>query len=82
MIISIDKIEENKDLISVIALVEDAFLAYPQTYFDPPEYGPALCQTSFYLDEDENLPQDENNLIKYLNELNLDWQLLPKDWEY
>ena len=82
MIISISEIEKVEDMVSVIALIEDAALIYPQTYLDPPEYGEAFCEASFCIDEDGKLPEDEKKLVEYLELLNLDWQVLPKDWDY
>lgn len=82
MILSIGEIKQENDLVSVRAVVEDAVQTYSQTYYDPPEYGPALCETSFYLDEDEILPKDEEQLLNYLNSLDIFWEVLPKDWDY
>jgi hypothetical protein len=82
MILSIDEIKQEDDLVSVRAVVEDAIQTYSQTYYDPPEYGPALCESSFYLDEDEILPKDEEQLLNYLNSLDIFWEVLPKDWDY
>ena len=82
MILSIDEIKQEDDLVSVRAVVEDAIQTYSQTYYDPPEYGPALCESSFYLDEEEILPKDEEQLLNYLNSLDIFWEVLPKDWDY
>ena len=82
MILSIDEIKQEDDLVSVRAVVEDAIQTYSQTYYDQPEYGPALCESSFYLDEDEILPKDEEQLLNYLNSLDIFWEVLPKDWDY
>jgi hypothetical protein len=82
MILSIDEIKQKDDLVSVRAVVEDVIQTYSQTYYDPPEYGPALCESSFYLDEDKILPKDEEQLLNYLNSLDIFWEVLPKDWDY
>ena len=82
MILSIDGIKQKDDLVFVRAVVEDAIQTYSQTYYEPAEYGPALCEASFYLDEDEELPKNEEDLLDYLNSLNLSWEVLPKDWDY
>lgn len=82
MILSIDEIKQKDDLVFVRAVVEDAIQTYSQTYYEPAEYGPALCEASFYLDEDEELPKNEEDLLDYLNSLNLSWEVLPKDWDY
>jgi hypothetical protein len=82
MILSIDEIKQEDDLVSVRAVVEDAVQTYSQTYYEPAEYGPALCESSFYLDKDEILPKDEEQLLNYLNSLDIFWEVLPKDWDY
>jgi hypothetical protein len=82
MILSIDEIKQEDDLVSVRAVVENAVQIYSQTYYEPAEYGPALCESSFYLDEDEILPKDEEQLLNYLNSLDVFWEVLPKDWDY
>lgn len=79
MILSIDEIKQEDDLVSVRAVVEDVIQTYSQTYYDPSEYGPALCESSFYLDEDKILPKDEEQLLNYLNSLDIFWEVLPKD---
>lgn len=82
MILSIDEIKQENDLVSVRAVVEDAVQTCSQTYYEPAEYGPALCESSFYLDKDEILPKDEEQLLNYLNSLDVFWEVLPKDWDY
>ena len=82
MILSINEIKQEDDLVFVRAVVEDVVETYSQTYYEPAEYGPALCEASFYLDEDEELPKNEEDLLDYLNSLNLSWEVLPKDWDY
>lgn len=81
MILSIDEIKQEDDLVSVRAVVEDAVQTYSQTYYEPAEYGPALCESFFYLGEDEQLPENEEQLLNYLNSLSLDWEVLPNDWD-
>jgi len=79
MITLVYKIEVNGDYVNVVAVVEDAQLVYPGNYIDPPEYGPAVCKSGFYLDEGEVLPEDEDELIEYLNNLDLDWDIASDD---
>ena len=62
--------------ITVSAIIEDMILVYNQTLYDPPEYGPALCEASFELDVDEIVPDNEYDLIQYLERLDLDWIVL------
>lgn len=76
MISVIETFQQNKNQIYVRAIVEDMIEIYPATQYDPPEYGPSLCESNFELDEDELLPEGEDALIDYLNELNLDWKII------
>jgi hypothetical protein len=78
-ILNIDKITYDEDgNVYVTALVDNVVLTYSQTLYDPPEYGPALCEASFALDEDEILPDNEYELIELLEDLNLDWELVDE----
>lgn len=81
MILSIDELRQENDLVFVRAVVEDVVQIRFQTYHEPAEYGPALCESSFYLDENEQLPENEEQLLNYLNSLSLDWEVLPNDWD-
>ncbi len=76
MIYNIDK---NGDEVTVEAVIEDMVVLYASTYRDPAEYGPALCSTTFSLEENEILPRDEDQLIAYLESMNLEWQVIPKE---
>jgi hypothetical protein len=75
-VISIEDISIKDDRVSVVAVVEDTKLRCYATHLDPAEWEPGLCESSFYLYEDEQLPTDEEELLKYVNNLNLDWELV------
>jgi len=61
-------------LITVTAVLEDARLTHYQTLESPEEYGPGLCKTSFWLNADEVLPTNEQELIAFLSEMYLSWE--------
>lgn len=82
MISLICSIEQKEDMVTVTAVIEDAIQVAHQTLVDPPEYGPAICTSNFYLDDGEQIPTDDDELIEYLEDMNLDWEPLAKDWEY
>jgi hypothetical protein len=82
MISVIYDIIKTEDRVTVKAVVEDSVQTYAATLIDPPEYGPALCEASFELEENEILPKDEDDLIDYLESLNLDWEVIPEDDYY
>jgi hypothetical protein len=65
--------------VTVTAVVDEMRLIHKSTYLDPDEYAPALCRTSFELDEGEQIPLDEDGFCDYLTLLNPDWELLPVD---
>ena len=77
MISVIETLEQNKNEVFVRAIVEDMIEIYPASLYDPPEYGPALCEASFELDENEIIPESEDALIEYLEKLDLEW--IPVD---
>jgi hypothetical protein len=72
----IESIFSESGVVKVSAVIEDSILMYSQTLYDPAEYGPAICEASFELDEDEILPDDEDELIQFLESLDLDWILI------
>jgi hypothetical protein len=66
----------------VTAIVEDAVQTYSQTYYDPAEYGPAVCEASFSVDDDEILPDNDYELIEYLEKLDLEWNPVDNSDDY
>jgi hypothetical protein len=76
MISAIETFQQNENRIYVRGIVEDVIEIYPATLQDPPEYGPALCEASFELDEDELIPEGDDALLDYLNQLYLDWRII------
>lgn len=67
---------DEEGVVNVNAVVEDSIVTLKGTYFDPVEFGPGLCSAQFCLDEDENLPSDENELLKFIDSLDLEWNLI------
>ncbi len=68
--------QDEFGIVNVNAIVEDMVMVTPQSYHYPAEYGSALCEASFELEEDEVLPDNEDCLIQYLESLNLDWIII------
>ena len=81
-ILSIENIfQDESNSVIINAVVDDMVVESPQTYNYPAEYGPALCEASFDLDEDEILPVNEYELIQFLEKLDLDWNIIDtKDY--
>mgnify|MGYP006281990993 CR=1 FL=1 len=82
MISLIETIHQTENEVFVRAIVEDMIEVHPPTMEDPAEYGPAVCEATFELSEDDVLPEDEDELMSYLDSLDLDWNVLSKDWDY
>lgn len=78
-VLAIEDTTINEYEVTVTAVVDEMRLIYKSTYLDPDEYAPALCRTSFELDEGEQIPLDEDGFCDYLALLNPDWELLPVD---
>lgn len=68
----------GSDLLSIHAIVEDAVQVLPGSRFDPPEFGPALCETVVVLDDPitgDNAPT-EDDVLQMLPWIN-DWCVIP-----
>jgi hypothetical protein len=65
----------------VEAVVEDSVVVIPQTEYDPAEWGPAMCQGSFYLCEDDVMPATDAGMRRLLSERINNWALVDcSDW--
>lgn len=78
-VLAIEDTTINGYEVTVTAVVDEMRLIYRSTYLDPEEYAPALCRTSFELDEGEQIPLDEDGFCDYLAKLDPNWELLPID---
>jgi hypothetical protein len=76
-VISIEDLNVVNDAVTVTAVVDDARVVFRATYNDPEELGPGLCSASFFLGEDV-LPKDEDDLLSYIDSLDLEWQLVEE----
>jgi hypothetical protein len=82
-IINIEILHKHDDGdIYISALIENAVEIYSQSLYDPAEYAPALCEASFSLDEDQTLPEDEYELIQFLESLDLEWNVIDNSDYY
>ena len=80
-VLSIQETTIDQSHVTVTAIVEDMLLLHKATYFEPDEWAPALCITTFELDEDEQIPTDEDGFCSYLDQRDLQWQLVDtSDW--
>lgn len=79
IVLAIEETTINGYEVTVTAVVDNMRLIHRSTYLDPEEYAPALCRTSFELDEGEQIPLDEDGFCDYLAKLDPNWELLPVD---
>jgi hypothetical protein len=76
-VLAVLELERDADgLCTVVADVDDVVLTSPQTVDDPAEYGPALCRSSFYLQDDEVIPEDDDDLCRFVADRVDDWDVL------
>lgn len=82
-VLSIEDTQLNGIYVTVTAMVEDMRLLYHATHLDPEEWVPALCQATFELDPEEQIPLDEDSFCCYLHHRDLEWQLVDEsDYVY
>lgn len=67
-------IDEKSREVTVTAVVDEVILTRPSTWFDPPEYGPAICETTFYVDDYNFNLNDHKQLKESLS--NFDWSII------
>lgn len=81
---SIESIFVDADrTVYVSAVIGDFVQTHAQSFHSPAEYGAGLCESYFYLDEDEMLPENEDDLISYINNLDLDWRVVDNsDYDF
>ena len=69
--------DQETQQVTVTALVEDMVLTYPGSYYDPPEYGPALCETTFSAEDCEINIEDDDELAEFLYDA--EWEII-EEW--
>lgn len=66
-------VDEKHGTARVIAVIDEAVVTRSATWFDPEEYGPAVCEAVITLDDEDCT----DITIDYLESLCPDWFLLP-----
>ena len=66
---------EGKSLY-VKAVVEDMICVFSGNRYDPPEYGPAICETTVELESDDVVPTNDDDLIDFLEDRNVNWKVI------
>ena len=78
-ILEILEIEIEEDCVNVRAVVDEMITIRGQTYFEEEQFAPGVCEASYELEEGEVFPETEKEQIKFLEELDLDWDLIELD---
>lgn len=75
-ILSINEAEVNDGVLTVEAVVDEMILYRGASYYEPEEWVPAVCQAEYELNEGEVFPDTERQQIAFLEELDLDWEII------
>ena len=70
---------DDADLCTVVACVSDVVVTQPPTAVGPIEYGSALCRGSFYLQDDEVIPDDDVELCRFVADCVSYWEVIGDD---
>lgn len=72
--------DEKSKTVTVTAIVDDVIQTQSSTWFDPPEYGPARCETSFEVEEDDVIDyNDHQQLEDYLK--TSEWNIIRDTYD-
>lgn len=66
----------EKSTLYVKAVVEDMICIFSGDQYDPPEYGPGICEAIIELEDDDIVPDNDDELIDFLEERYIDWKTI------
>lgn len=69
---------DGPDLLVVEALVDQMVLVHQGNQYDPPEWGPAMCRGTLYIQSEDLIPPTDRELQQMLQSRITDWA--PIDW--
>lgn len=67
---------DDHDLCTVVAHVDDAVVARIATHQEPEEYAPGLCRGSFYVQDDEVIPEDHAERCAFVGDRVTYWEVV------
>lgn len=73
-------IDPDSFTLSLEAMVEDAYCAFPETMYDPAEYAPALCKASITLVQLEEWPDNDDDRLAFVEDCDPDWTLIDNSF--
>lgn len=76
MISVIYETKTEKNVLYVKAVVEDMIRVFSGSRYEPPEYGPGLCEATIELEDDEVVPENDDELISFLEARYIDWKVI------
>jgi len=79
-VLEIDSVtfEDGGRRLVVDAVIDDAVLVRSQSYFEPAEWGPALCRGSFELHEEDVIPSSDAGFKQLISDRIDDWTPLDQ----
>ena len=79
-ILEILEVSKKDNNITIDAVVDEMVVCRNQTLYDPAEYAPVVCRTQIELEEDEIFPENKEEQIKYLQNLDPEWEVQDSDY--
>jgi hypothetical protein len=73
-------VDEKTGEVTITAVIEDKVLIRSQTWYEPSEYGPARCTTSFYKEDIDFDLNEREELENYLE--NVEWEIIDISDDY
>ena len=76
-VLFVESVHRDADsLLGVVACVDGAVVSRASTYQDPEEYAAALCRGSFYVQDDEVIPEDHAELCEFVGDRVITWEVV------
>jgi hypothetical protein len=75
-ILSILDYSLDDGVLTVEAVVDEMLLYRSASYYEPEEWVAGMCSAQYELAEGETFPETEKQQIAFLEDLDLDWELI------
>ena len=79
-ILEILEYQIEDDCLQVRSVVDEVICIRGMSYFEPEQLAPGVCEASYELEEGEVFPETEKEQIRFLEELDLDWENVEIDY--
>lgn len=78
-ILEIREVNNDDGFLTIEAVVDEMLLYRGASYYEPEEWVPAICQAQYELNEGEVFPNTERQQIAFLEDIDLDWEVIEYD---